>query len=135
MNNSQIFVKNGQILVKDSKFLVSTILRIFQNKCKSTNYFWIQICKITENIFSPTFCFVHNVNLLSPIFQFLSRRFFSGLCFSTICLFPNFTNILRAAFMQADPKIAKKSQVKQLFALSGSASVKAARNHVDNIDP
>ena len=48
----------------------------------------------------------------------------------------NFTIILQAAFMPADPKSAKKtSQVKQLFALLGSASVKVARKHVDEIDP
>ena len=48
----------------------------------------------------------------------------------------NFTNILRAAFTHADPKIAKKDiQLKQLFLLSGSACVKAARKHVDKIDP
>jgi len=33
------------------------------------------------------------------------------------------------------PKAQKDSQVKQLFALSGSAGVKAARKHVDEIDP
>ena len=38
----------------------------------------------------------------------------------------NFTNILQAAFTLADSKSAKKdSQVKQLFALLGSLSVKA----------
>ena len=48
----------------------------------------------------------------------------------------NFTIILQAAFTHADPKSAKKdSQVKQLFALLGSASVKAACKHVDEIDP
>ena len=42
---------------------------------------------------------------------------------------------LRAAFTRADPKSTKKdSQVKQLFALSGPASVKAARKHIDEID-
>ena len=40
----------------------------------------------------------------------------------------NFTNILQAAFMHEDPKIEKKdSQVKHLFALSGSERVKAGR--------
>ena len=48
----------------------------------------------------------------------------------------NFTNILQAAFMRADPKSAKKcSKIKQHFALLGSAGVKAARKHVDEIDP
>ena len=48
----------------------------------------------------------------------------------------NFTNILRAAFMRTDPKSATKgSQLKQLFALFGSVPVKAARKHVDEIDP
>ena len=47
-----------------------------------------------------------------------------------------FTNILRAAFTHADPKSAKKdSQLNQLFALFGSASIKAAHKHVDEIDP
>ena len=47
----------------------------------------------------------------------------------------NFTNILQAAFTPADPKRAKKdSQVKQLFALLGSARVKAVRKHIDEID-
>ena len=38
----------------------------------------------------------------------------------------NFNNILQAALTSADPESAKYSQVKQLFALSGSTSVKAA---------
>ena len=34
------------------------------------------------------------------------------------------------------PKAQKKgSQLKQLFALSGSASIKAAREHIEEIDP
>ena len=38
--------------------------------------------------------------------------------------------------MPAEPKSAKKeSQLRQLFALSGSVSVKAACKHVDEIDP
>ena len=46
----------------------------------------------------------------------------------------NFTNILRVAFMREDAKIAKKvSQVKHLFALLGSAQLKAVRKHVDEI--
>ena len=45
----------------------------------------------------------------------------------------NFTNILRAAFTHIDPK--KDSQLKQLFAFLGSAGVKAAQKHVDEIDP
>ena len=48
----------------------------------------------------------------------------------------DFTNILHAAFTSADSKSAKKdSQLKQLFAILGSAGVKAARKHVDEIDP
>ena len=48
----------------------------------------------------------------------------------------NFTNVLQAAFTCPDPKSAKKdSQVKQLFALLGSAHVKSARKHLDEIDP
>ena len=48
----------------------------------------------------------------------------------------NFTNILCAAFTHADPKSAKKtSQLKQLFALLGSAGIKAACKLVDEIDP
>ena len=47
----------------------------------------------------------------------------------------DFTKILRAAFTHTDPKSAKKdSQLKQLFALLGSAEVKAARKHSDEID-
>ena len=42
---------------------------------------------------------------------------------------------LHEAFKPADPKRAKKdSQIKQFFALLGSAGVKAARKHVDEID-
>ena len=38
--------------------------------------------------------------------------------------------------MLADPKSAKKdSQLKQLFALSGSASIKAVHEHIEEIDP
>ena len=48
----------------------------------------------------------------------------------------NFTNILWAAFKLADPKSAKnESQLKQLFVLLGSARIKAARKHVDEIGP
>ena len=48
----------------------------------------------------------------------------------------NFINILCAAFMRADPKSAKKdSQVKQRFELLGSVCIKAAYEHVDEIDP
>ena len=59
---------------------------------------------------------------------------FAGL---TLLLRPrvNFTNYLRAVFTRADPKSTKNSQVQQLFALSGSALVKAACNHVGEIDP
>jgi len=43
-------------------------------------------------------------------------------------------NILRADFILADPKSAKKDiQVISHFALLGSASVKAAHKHVDEI--
>ena len=46
----------------------------------------------------------------------------------------NFTNILLAAFMRADPKSAKKdSQLKQLFALLQSVVIKAVHKHVDEI--
>ena len=48
----------------------------------------------------------------------------------------NFTNNLLAAFIYKDPKSAKKdSQARQLFALLGSARVKAACKYVDEIDP
>ena len=48
----------------------------------------------------------------------------------------NFINILRAAFMPADPKSAKKdSQVNQLFALLGSVSVKAAHRTLMILNP
>ena len=48
----------------------------------------------------------------------------------------NFNNILQAAYTRSDPKSAKKdNHVKQLFALSGSAWVKAARTIVGEIDP
>ena len=43
----------------------------------------------------------------------------------------NFTNILRNQI----PKAQKDSQLKQLFSLLGSARVKAACEHVDEIDP
>ena len=47
-----------------------------------------------------------------------------------------FTNILCAAFTRKDSKSKKKdSPVKQFFALLGSARVKAAHNHVDEIYP
>ena len=46
----------------------------------------------------------------------------------------NFIIILHAAFTPADPKAQKDSQVKQLFALLGSASVKAARKHFVEFD-
>ena len=44
-------------------------------------------------------------------------------------------NIWRTAFMHADPKQKKDSQVKLLFALLVSVLVKAARKHIDEIDP
>ena len=47
----------------------------------------------------------------------------------------SFINILHAAFTCADPKSAKNSQVKQLFALLGSVHVKAVRKKGDEIDP
>jgi len=48
----------------------------------------------------------------------------------------NFTNVLRAAFTLKDPKSAKKTvKLSSFFALLGSALVKAARKHVDEIDP
>ena len=48
----------------------------------------------------------------------------------------NFTNILGAAFTCADPKSAKKLlNLTVFFALLGSAHVKAAHKHVDEIDP
>ena len=46
----------------------------------------------------------------------------------------NFNDILLAAFTQI-PKPQKDIQLKLLFALSGSASVKPACKHVDEIDP
>ena len=62
----------------------------------------------------------------------LSRFNCNQLCSAGV----NFTIILRAAFTRKDPNTAKKgSPVKQLFALSGPGSVKAARKHVDEIDP
>ena len=46
------------------------------------------------------------------------------------------STLLHAAFTCVDPESAKKDcQVKQLFAFSGSAPVKAAHNNVDEIDP
>ena len=47
----------------------------------------------------------------------------------------NFTNILRAAFTPEDPKSAKNSQVKQVFALLGSVCVKAARKIMVKLTP
>ena len=48
----------------------------------------------------------------------------------------NFTNILGAAFTPADPKCAKMPvNSSNFFLFSGSAGVKAASKHVDEIDP
>ena len=48
----------------------------------------------------------------------------------------NFTNILRAAFTCADPESTiKLLNLTVFFALLGSAQVKAACKHVDEIDP
>ena len=70
------------------------------------------------------------------IHEYLVRESTRLLCHLHIHLGVNFTDILRAAFTRADPKIAKKdSQLKQLFALLGSAGVKAVLKHVDEIDP
>ena len=46
----------------------------------------------------------------------------------------NLTNIFHKAFKRSH-KCKKDSQLKQLFPLSGSAHIKAARKHVDEIDP
>ena len=45
----------------------------------------------------------------------------------------NFTKVLRAAFMHADPKSAKKTV--KFSSFLGSACVKAGRKHIDEIDP
>ena len=48
----------------------------------------------------------------------------------------NFIIVLRAAFTLVDPESAKKTvESSSFFALSGSASVKAARRIVGEIDP
>ena len=48
----------------------------------------------------------------------------------------NFTNILRSAFYaRRSQKCKKDSQLKQLFVYLGSAGVKAACKHIDEIDP
>ena len=47
----------------------------------------------------------------------------------------NFIIISRAASTRTDPKREKDSQIKQLFAISGPACVKAVRKNVDEIDP
>ena len=48
----------------------------------------------------------------------------------------NFANIQRAAFTHADPKSSKKTvKLSSFIALLGSARVKTARKHVDEIDP
>ena len=47
----------------------------------------------------------------------------------------NFTNILWAAFMRADLKSGKRQSTQAAFCTLGSASVKAAHKHVDEIDP
>jgi len=48
----------------------------------------------------------------------------------------DFTNILRAAILLIDPKIAKKdSQVISHFGLLGSTHVEATCKHVGEIDP
>ena len=47
----------------------------------------------------------------------------------------NFTNTLHAVLSAQIPKAQKDKQLKQIFALSGSACVKASSNLVDEIDP
>ena len=48
----------------------------------------------------------------------------------------NFTNVLWAAFMRADPKSAKKTvKLSSFIALLGSASVKAARRTLVELNP
>ena len=48
----------------------------------------------------------------------------------------NFINVFTSSFYACRPqKLKKDSQLMQLFALSGSALVKAACKHVDEIDP
>jgi len=47
----------------------------------------------------------------------------------------NFTNLLHAAFMLIDPKSAKNTvKPSVIFALLGSARIKAERKHVCEID-
>ena len=48
----------------------------------------------------------------------------------------NFTNVLQAAFTRANPNRVKKTvKLSSLFALLGSAPIKPACKHVDEIDP
>jgi hypothetical protein len=48
----------------------------------------------------------------------------------------NFTNIIRAAFTQADPKSAKKTvKLSVFFEHSGSACIKSALRTMIKIDP
>ncbi len=48
----------------------------------------------------------------------------------------NFTNVSRATFVHEDPKSIKRHWLHDyLFALLGSASIKAAHKHVDEIEP
>ena len=47
----------------------------------------------------------------------------------------NFTNILHAAFPQAETNSKKRQSSQAAFALLGSVCVKAACKHVDEIDP
>ncbi len=50
----------------------------------------------------------------------------------TLCV--NFINVLQAAFKLAGPKSAKKTvKSRSFFALLGSAGVKAAHKHIDEI--
>ena len=42
---------------------------------------------------------------------------------------------MRSFYVRRSQKCKKDSQLKQLFALLGSAGVKAGRKHIDEIDP
>ena len=69
----------------------------------------------------------------------LRRSHLNSFCRATTCpgsISPSFHHHFTCSFYTSrSQKHKKDSQVKQLFVLSGSAGVKAARKHIDEIDP
>ena len=71
-----------------------------------------------------------------PIHHRQSFHFVTGPTLRTIAWGGPISPTIYAQLLRTQiPKAQKDSQLKQLFALSGSAGVKAARKHVDEIDP